>query len=204
MNVTKILAVVLPVGAVASFGVPAILDKQKRDGLSKQFQSALQTHDKVRFSAGGKQGRLSWPNEVSSLDPSELPTIPGGVFVMKPGESYVIGSRLQEKPAEIHSSFFELDDALRASSPSDIRTLVHAKTHHLTTRYREEDGGPAAVRILNQRVIKLHIYDLEERKCVGVWTLAGQRPPRGFRSDKMPDLAPPPSVAKFLEALPRR
>jgi hypothetical protein len=204
MNVTKILAVVIPAGAVATFAVPAVLNKQRRTELTEQFQPALKTYDKINIPQGGKQGTLAWPDTVSSLDPSELPTIPGGIFVMQSSESYVTGSRLHEKPAKIHDSFFELDDAVRASSPSDVRTLVHAKVHHLTTNYKEEDGGPAVVRILNQRVITLHIYDLQEGTCVGVWNLAGQRPPHGFRANKMPDLAPPPSVAKFLEALPRR
>ena len=204
MNVTKILAVVLPVGAVATFGVPVILDKQHRESLSKQFQPALKTYNRINIKPNGKPGRLDWPNKVSDLDASELPMIPGGVFIMTAGESYVSMSRQHEKPAKIHESFFQLGDDVRAKDPSDIRTLVHAKTHHLTTRYREEGGGPAAVRILNQKVLKVQIYDLEERKCVGVWTLGGQRPPRGFRSDKMPDLAPPPSLAEFMAALPRR
>lgn len=204
LNVTKILALVIPVGAVATFGVPAILDKQRQGDLTKKFQPALKTYNRINIKPDGKAGRLDWPNEVSSLDPSELPVIPGGVFIMKPGESYVVGSRQHDKPAEIHQSFFELDDAVRAKDPADIRTLVHAKVHHLTTRHREEGAGPGVVRILNQKVLKVQIYDLQERTCVGVWTLGGQRPPRGFRSDKMPDLNPPPSLARFLEALPRR
>ena len=59
-------------------------------------------------------------------------------------------------------------------------------------------------RIVNQKVVQLHIYDLQERVCVGTWVLQGQPPPNGFRGDKMPNLAPPPSAAEFLKALPRR
>ncbi len=203
MNLTKILMVVIPVGAVATFAVPALLDKQRREDLTEQFQPALKTHDKVNISPGGSKGTLSWPNKVSSLSPSELPTIPGGVFVMKPSESYVSGARLHEKPAKIHESFFGLDDATRAKNPSDIRTLVHAKVHHLTTEYRQGRGA-AVGRIVNQRVIKLHIYDVQARVCLGVWNLVGQKPPHSFRADKMPDVAPPPSAAEFLNSLPRR
>lgn len=203
MNVTKVLAVVIPVGAVATFGVPAVLEKQRRSDLTEQFQSALKTYDKVNISPGGKTGTLAWPDKASSLSPSELPAIPGGVFVMKPSESYVSGSRLHEKPAVIHESFFGLDDATRAKNPSDIRTLVHAKVHHLTTEYTQGRGASVG-RILNQKVIKLHIYDVQERTCLGVWNLAGQKPPRSFRGDKMPDPAPPPSAAEFLHLLPRR
>ena len=201
MSLTKILMVVIPTGAVATFAVPAFLDKQMRTELTKQFQPALKTHDKVSISAGGKKGTLSWPNKVSSLDPSELPTIPGGIFIMKPSEAYVSGARLHEKPAEIYESFFELDDAVRAKSPSDIRTLVHAKTHHLTKEYQ---AAPGLRRILNQKIIKLHIYDVQERVCLGVWSLVGQMPPRSFSGNRTPDVAPPPSAAAFLNSLPRR
>ena len=203
MNVIKILAVVIPVGAVATFGVPVLLEKQRREDLTEQFQSALKTHDKVSISPGGSKGTLSWPAKVSSLSPSELPTIPGGVFVMQPSESYVSGSRLHEKPAKIHKSFFGLDDSTRAKNPSDIRTLVHTRVHHLTTEYTQGRGASVG-RILNQRVIELHLYDVQARVCLGVWNLLGQKPPHSFRGDKMPDVAPPPSAAEFLNSLPRR
>jgi len=203
MNLTKILMVVLPAGAIASFAIPMFLDQQKHSRLTKEFGPALQSCDRVSISAGNKKGKLSWPDTVASLDPSELPTIPGGVLVMQQSARIVTGTRWEDRPAKIHESFFEIDDDLRAASPEDVRTLVYAKAHYLTKDY-EAEGAPGMRRILNQKVLQLNIYDLQEKVCVGTWVLKGQKPPQSFRGDKMPNMAPPPSAVEFLEALPRR
>ncbi|MHC4514084.1 MAG: hypothetical protein ACYTGW_12210 [Planctomycetota bacterium] len=203
MNLTKILMVVVPAGAIASFAIPMYLEQQQRSSLAKEFGPVLQRYDRVNISAGDKKGKLSWPDTVASLDPSELPTIPGGVLVMEQSARIVTGTRWEDRPAKLHESFFEIDDDLRAASPEDVRTLVYAKTHYLTKEYEAEKVAGVR-RILNQKVVQLNIYDLEQRVCVGTWVLAGEPPPNSFQGDNQPRLAPPPSAAEFLDALPRR
>ncbi len=203
MNLIKALAVILPAGAVASFAIPTFLDAQKRKELTKKFRPALKHYNRINISPGGKEGRLAWPSTVASLDPSTLPTIPGGVFIMMRGERIVTGTNWEDRPPKIHDSFFELDDALRAKSLSDIRTLVYVKPHFVTTEYSSGGRSSANRRILNQKVVHLHIFDLQKNVAVGSWKLFGQKPPHSFRGDRMPDPEPPPSIAEFLKALPR-
>ena len=82
MNLTKILMLVLPAGAVASFAIPMFLNQQKREELTKKFTPALQKYGNVTYPSKGKDGTIKWPNKMSSVDLGDLPTIPGDMFVM--------------------------------------------------------------------------------------------------------------------------
>ena len=204
MKPIKMLMVVVPLGAVASFAVPAFLDQQHRSDLTKKFNSALTRYDKVNITPGAKKGQLAWPNTVASMDKSTLPAIPGGVLIMKQGERIVSGSNWEDRPPKFHDSFFQLDEALLPKSASDVRTLVYVKPHFLDTQYSAGGRRGAVTRSLNQKVVRVHIYDLEQNVGLGSWVLLGQKPPRSFKASRMPDMAPPPSVAEFLAAFPQR
>ena len=52
MNLTKILMVVVPAGAIASFAIPMYLEQQQRSSLAKEFGPVLQRYDRVNISAG--------------------------------------------------------------------------------------------------------------------------------------------------------
>ena len=204
MNLTKIIIVLVVFGAVALFAIPRFFDQQKRTRLTKEFEPALQRYGAVSFGGETKNGRLAWPHTAADLDPSELPTIPGDVFVMKRAVRIMSGTNWEDRPATIHDSFFELSDAVRAKSPADVKTLVYLTKHAVSKDYRSSGGSGAATRFINQIVLQLNIYDLEKKVYLGKWTLEGQKPPHSFDAMDTPDPAPPPSVAEFLEALPRR
>ena len=122
MKLAKVLMVLLPAGAFASFAIPTFLHQQKCKALTKQFRTVLKHYNLFSFSPGGKEGKLEWPNTAASLDPSTLPTIPGGVFIMKRGERIERGNNWEDRPPVIHDSFFELDDHRGAVLPVVGRT----------------------------------------------------------------------------------
>jgi len=196
------------IGGVAALVIPPILEA-KTTALFDESLRKIQLVEYPEPEEGPLDGVLPWGTTVRSLDRASLPVIPGAVAVIVPkrDRSHMSLGENRLVPERLHEVTFDLPADLRAPDPEHIKTMVFLIPYSSLSEYDrvDLDSGartPSSATSVDY-LVRLRIYDLEQKLLVGSWVLHGESAPDMAKTKDELKTRPPP-IAEFIAALPRR
>lgn len=184
-----------------------------------RFKDKLKEYEYLTYPAppeGALDGALPYDGGKIAVEAGKMPYRSGKVFVVKQRKARGTGGPIfaEDEVPQIDPVWYELDGALRASSPEECATLIRTEHRLEDTQGYVGAGAGAPIpgirrpelniqAVLGTRTVMLRVVDMKKKVLVGAWKVYGPQPPETLKREEI-DSLPGAPLLEFIKAMPTR